>query len=561
MSSSKGLEEITDGAAAIMSPALATPAREAESSLQFRPHLLLLWFGIALLTAVGCLGLFRNIDLLWGSWTGDPLRSIGMLIPPASVLLTLRVWRQNGWEMRGSWWGLLVIGLSFSLSLLQGNARVVVAAFGGSEVSLFPISLPLYVYASGIVLLFAGTRVWSKAWFPLGLLLLSQPVPFFSARLIDLPLQSISAQVARSFATAIGFAPSTPQLRLMFSPDFGMFIAPGCDGIRGAVTMGYVALVLGYLKRVSFRRWAAYVAGAVLLGYLFNFMRLCILVVYYRIALGHPALEGFAKWADYIIGACLFLVATLLFLQIMRRKKDEPAAATIAPTAAKASPGMRNLWLRCAALAVVVLAALSMPTSAVRAARNSSATPTSLAAAMPKQIGGYDLTRTWYEQQSGITVVESGNYSAPGSDEITLGVWVAPLFHTHDAADCWLARGLKPDLLVARQFVTANGKLVPLNTGFYSDGVTDSIVVNAICTPTSCSQFQPLASKGKIEILLLKPRIDDVAGFGAHSVSIMVRIDRPHDKSPKAVTDERLTSEVQEFLAGLDLNSLSRTFQ
>jgi len=40
----------------------------------------------------------------------------------------------------------------------------------------------------------------------------------------------------------------------MFAPDFGMFIAPGCDGIRGAITLGYLALVLGYLKRVSLRR-------------------------------------------------------------------------------------------------------------------------------------------------------------------------------------------------------------------------------------------------------------------------------------------------------------------
>ena len=560
MSSSKGLEAITEEGAGILSPAPATPSRAADSCPRSRPRLPLLWSGIALLAAVGCLGLYRDLALLWICWTGDPLRSIGMLIPPASVVLTLRVWRQNGWQMLGTWWGLLVIGLSFFLSLLQGNA-LLLAVFGASAVSLFPVSLPIYVYASGVVLLFAGTRVWRKAWFPLGLLLLCQPVPGAVGGLIDLPLQSISAQVARSFATMIGFAPTTPQLRLMFSSDFGMFIAPGCDGIRGAVTMGYVALVLGYVKRVSLRRWAAYVIGAALLGYLFNFTRLCVLVIYYRIALGHPTLEGLAKQADYVIGACLFLVATLLFLWIVRRKEEEPAAEADAPAPAKASPGMRNLWLRCAAFAVVVLLALSSPSSVVRASPKSSATPSSLAAAMPRQIGLFNLNRTWYEQTAGGThVIEAGAYSAPGTDEITLGVWVAP-FSAHDATECWLARGLKPDFLVTRQFITAQGKAVPLQTGYYSDGITDSIVANAICTPSSCSVFQPLTSEGKTRFLILKPRLNEIPGSKGHSVSIMVRIDKIHSNAPRAVTDELLTSEAQKFLSGLDLNSLSRTFQ
>src|SRR5208282_1924785 len=118
---------------------------------------------------------------------------------------------------------------------------------------------------------------------------------------LDLPLQSLSAHIARSFANMIGFPPTNPELlRLMFTPDFGMFIAPGCDGMRGAVTVGYVALIVGYLKGVSIPRWLLYVTGAVLLGHLFNLIRLCTLVLYYRVAVGHPALEHVAKQADYV---------------------------------------------------------------------------------------------------------------------------------------------------------------------------------------------------------------------------------------------------------------------
>jgi exosortase J len=521
---------------------------------------LLLGCGIAVLTAFGCLGIYREIANLWSEWTSDPLRSIGMLIPAASVILILRVWRQYGWEMRGTWWGLAVIGLAFFLSLLRQYALFLAVA-GEAVVSLIPVSLPVYVYGSGIVLLFAGKRIWRCVWFPLGLLLLSQPVPGLTNGLIDIPLQNVSARVARSFATLIGFTPTTPELRLMFAPNFGMFIAPGCDGIRGAVTMGYVALIFGYLKRVSLFRWMTLTVGAVLLGYLFNFIRLCILVIYYRIVLGHPSMEGFAKQADYLIGSCLFLLVTVVFVRLARAMPRKPAPAEIALRSEPTSPQILNIAIKYAGFAVVILASLSLPSSALRASRQVVVEPTSFAARMPKQVGDFGLNRTWYEQQSGIPVVEGAAYSAPGSDEITLAIWVAPNLHVHDANQCWLARGLRPDILSTRPFVTAGGESIALSTGFYNDGVADSIVVNGFCTPTSCSQSQQLSSGKMLGFIFLKPHMDEFAGSVSHPVSIMVRIDRLHSGAPNAVTYGQLTDEAQKFISGLDPKNLSRAFQ
>jgi exosortase J len=518
----------------------------------------LLWCAMALLAAAGCLGIHREIAELWTFWTTNPLLSIGMLIPPTAIVLTLRVWRQHGWEMRGTWWGLPVIGLAFLLSVLR-EKMLLIGLVGSVSIALQPVSLPVCVYGCGVVLLFAGTRVCRKAWFPLGLLLLSQPVPILSSQLIDIPLQNISARVARGFATLIGFAPTTPQLRLMFSPDFGMFIAPGCDGIRGAVTMGYLALVLGYLKRVSAPLWAAYVGGAVLLGYLFNFIRLCVLVLYYRVALGHPALEGVAKQADYAIGSCLFLTAVLLFLWLAQRKgKDEPP---VGPTHLKTLRGSWNGWMKCAAFAMLLAAALSMFPSPLRSSPRTTITPASLAARMPQHVGEFTLTRTWYEQQSGMIVLEAGAYAAPGSDEIILGVSVAPNFNLHTANGCWLARGLAPDLLASRNYATGNGESVSLDTGFYSDGITDNVVVNAFCDPRSCSQFRRTTSSGRIGFLVLKPQMYELAGSQAHVVSIMVRIDKLHSSAQKQANYDLLSAEAQKFIAELDLLSLSRDFQ
>jgi hypothetical protein len=37
---------------------------------------------------------------------------------------------------------------------------------------------------------------------------------------------------------------------------------------------------------------------------------------------------------------------------------------------------------------------------------------------------------------------------------------------------------------------------MPFNTAYYDDGATDSIVISAIRTPSSCTRFQP-AEQGK----------------------------------------------------------------
>jgi len=548
-----------------------------------------LWCAIGVLAAAGCLGIERELALLWRCWTTDPLRSIGMLIPPASIILTLRVWRQNRWQLRGSWWGLSLIGAAFFVSILRQSAELFFTA-GSALVSLIPLTLPVYLYGSGIVLLFAGALVWRKAWFPLALLLLSQPVPVLTSSMIDIPLQNISARVARDFATLIHFAPTTPQLRLMFSPEFGMFIAPGCDGIRGAVTLGYLALILGYLKRVTLRRWAAYVIGGVLLGYLFNFIRLCVLIIYYRIALGHPVLEGVARQADYVIGSCLFLLAMLIFVRLASLKA-EPASTDHAPAGEKSelraensrsgkhAPSARNQFTRCAAFAVVLLAVLALPSSALRSRPISPASTLPSAASLarfPKQIGSFALNRTWYEQSGGQTLVESGAYSAPGSDEIILAVWVAPFVYYHDATSCWLARGLQPERVTSLPFVSAQGNSLNLSTGFYNDGVTDSIVVSVACTPGSCSQSQQVASKGHFSFFVLKPQVGEFADGAAHPVPIMIRIDRPqpdrpqsngpqpdqpHSGDPATDTQTALVAEAQKFLSGLDPMSLSQAFQ
>jgi exosortase J len=247
---------------------------------------------------------------------------------------------------------------------------------------------------------------------------------------------------------------------------------------------------------------------------------------------------------------------------MVHRKEEDAdakgAALVSEELAAGFTPHAQRLWLKCAAFALVVLVTLSLPASALREIGKKTATPVSFAERMPKRVGDFALTRTWYEQQGGIIVLQAGAYSAPGSDEIILGVWVAPVFYIHDTNSCRLTRGQRPDLLTSKSFVTALGNPVALNIGFYNDGITDSIVLNAYCTPASCIH---VASGSHFAFLFMQPQLSQLAEAEGHPVSLMIRIDKLHTNESKNVTYDLLTAEARNFIMGLDPNGLSRAFQ
>ena len=224
--------------------------------------------------------------------------------------------------------------------------------------TLLPLGLTIFAYGSGIVLLLGGVRVWRAALFPLALLLFVNPVPKVF-QLVDLPLQFFCARVAQSFALAIGVHPDVNQLRLMFAPGFGMFIAPGCDGIRGAVTMGYLALILGYLYRFSIRARFLSAIGAVALGYLFNLIRLCFLSLVLSGSFEHSIAAVAWKRSGLFDRRVLFLTAAALFSGVVRWKRQnggQPASSQWRETAscAESSPKNHQLYWKGAIASLLV---------------------------------------------------------------------------------------------------------------------------------------------------------------------------------------------------------------
>lgn len=273
------------------------------------------------LVLLGLGGLAQQCSELWLLWMGDPLRSFGLLLPIAAIIIGARQFKAGDWQESGSWWGFVAMSTAVILAAFNVNRNLSIAFLFGVHVMPFhviPVGGLLCLYFTGAVLLFGGRQALRRHRFPLALLLFVNPVPQMFTMIADLPLQAIGAQTARSFAQLLSVPVNGDTLKLMFSPQLGMFVAPGCDGLRGAVALGYLALIIGHLKSMKYSVWALFVACAVLLAYLFNLLRLCGVILYYWLALRIPLISGSGTEVDYAIGAALFFCAALFLFKMPR---------------------------------------------------------------------------------------------------------------------------------------------------------------------------------------------------------------------------------------------------
>ncbi len=503
---------------------------------------------------VGLLSISSVAQALVGIWRTDDLKSMGLVVPFVCAALILRAWRQIGWRAEGSWWGLVLLAGSAALVYLRDQTLLIITVNKDWLLQIPPLPLVAVAYAAGTVLLFGGKALLRAAWFPVLLMWAVIPVPQTFSRRIDLPLQHASATVARAFAHALGQPLTQDKLRLMFTPQFGMFIAPGCNGIRGAITLGLAAIVVGYIYRFRWFVFAPVIAGAVLLGYLFNFLRLCLLVVYYKLALPYPWMQHHAKVADYIIGGCLFVCALAVFFWAANKFRCEPESvppATDAPAVAT-GPYLARLAAVVALAAVFGAPAVHSYFAAPRASNT--------IAAMPQQIGGYTLVRTWNDTLiDGIVVYTWGEYANaadPAAAHVALGI--SPQMGVHDVEICHIARGEDPTWHGQMQTAIAGGT-VDLTLATYNDGRSQKLEASTVCDAGACRQYSETGSH--VTLVYAHPhRTLPLGADTTRPVPILLKVDGGDPTEAASSAEPKLAASLQQFLAGADLVRLTAPY-
>jgi exosortase J len=512
---------------------------------------------------VGLLSISSVAQALVGIWRTDDLKSMGLVVPFVCAALVLRAWRQIGWRAEGawwgSWWGFALLAGAAALVYLRDQTLLIVTVNKDWLLQIPPLPLVAVVYAAGIVLLFGGKPLLKAAWFPVLLMWAVIPVPQTFSRRIDLPLQHASATVARAFAHALGQPLTQDKLRLMFTPQFGMFIAPGCNGIRGAITLGLAAIVVGYIYRFRWFVFAPVVAGAVLLGYLFNFLRLCLLVVYYKLALPYPWMQHHAKIADYVIGGCLFVCALAVFFWVANKLRREPEDVLPAPALQHEAPSVAAGPYLLRVAAVVALAAI-FGTGAVHSYFAEPPATSTKIAAMPQQIGSYTLVRSWNDTLlDGIVVYTWGEYvnsADPAAAHVALGI--SPQLGVHDVEVCHIARGEDPTWHGQMQANTAGGT-VDLTMATYNDGSSQKLEASSVCDAGACRQFSETSSH--VTLVYAHPhRTMPLGAETTRPVPILLKVDGGDPTEPANSAEPKLAASLQQFLAQADLVKLTAPY-
>ena len=524
--------------------------------------------------AAGLLTIFSSVRALLGIWRTDDLKSMGLVVPFLAFALILRSWRGLDWETDGSWWGFGILAASALLVFLRDQMLLIVTINKNWLLQIPPLPLVALLYAAGLVLLFGGARLLRAAVFPVLLMLAVIPVPQTFSRRVDLPLQHASASVARGFAHALGQQLTEDRLRLMFTPEFGMFIAPGCNGIRGAVTLGLAALVVSYLYRFRWYLALPAIAGAVLLGYLFNFLRLCLLVVYYKIALPYPWLQQRAKTADYLIGGCLFVGALLLFFSVANRLRREPLPSqTPSNEQRSAVSAWQPTLIRAAAVLALsaIFGADALHTVHAEDAARAAVAP--LPSGLPDHIGGWTRTRTWTDtMMEGTVVYLWAEYMEPPAAitsatalptasttspaRVSLGI--SPVLGVHDAEVCHIARGEDPTWHGQLQLASASGEIA-LTAATYNNGRVQKLEASTVCDNGRCRQFSQTSQH--VTLVYGPPHRNLPGGTtAARPVPVLLKVDTTDTDSPIGAVEPRLAAALAAFLEHADLSAIAAPY-
>jgi exosortase J len=355
----------------------------------------------------------------------------------------------------------------------------------------------------------------------------------------------------------------------MFTPEFGMFIAPGCNGIRGAITLGLAAIVVAWLYRFRWFVFAPVVAGAVLLGYLFNFLRLCLLVIYYKIALPHPWLQNHARKADLVIGGCLFVLALVIFFAVAGRLRREPADVRPDLDQGTPVPVIRPAKPYLARVAAVLTLSAIFGVEALHALRAQAAYEASrpTPAGLPQRIGDYTLVRTWTDTTiEGTVVYIWGEYAAPApspttaaaapSPHISLGI--SPQLGVHDAEVCHIARGEDPTWH-GQMAATSPGGEIDLTSAAYNNGVTQRLEASTVCDAGACRQYSE--STQHVTLVYARPHRElPMSADSTRPVPVLLKVESLDVLSPASVIEPQLAEALKAFLAEANLVQITAPY-
>lgn len=178
---------------------------------------------------------YDNLAQLWVTWWGDENYGHGLFVPPIALYLA--------WEQRkrlgecygqGGWLGFMIVAAGMGLFLM------------GHLATLFVVQhLALWVVIVGFVIAALGLRGGKILAFPLGLLLMTIPLPQFLFQGLSGQLRSISSTLGVTCLQIVGVTAFQDGNVIDLGP-IQLQVVEACSGLRFLFPLMTLALLCAY---------------------------------------------------------------------------------------------------------------------------------------------------------------------------------------------------------------------------------------------------------------------------------------------------------------------------
>ena len=195
--------------------------------------------------------------------------SFGLLLPFVSGYIICLKWKRIiGISRRPSLWGFAVIAFGLLLFLV-----------GELATDLYIPCLSFIILLAGLLLLFGGREIVKEMIFPLLLLVLMIPLPFFVTQKLTLPLQLISSQIATGFLHALGI----PVVRQGNILDLGvrqLQVVSACSGLRYILSLFALVVIFCYFYQRQIWKVCLLLASIIPAAIIANALRIAGMAIF-----------------------------------------------------------------------------------------------------------------------------------------------------------------------------------------------------------------------------------------------------------------------------------------
>jgi exosortase len=240
-------------------------------------------------------------------WAHDAQYSHGYLVPAFALgLLWARRHILREGELKGAWWGILVLAVGIGLHIAGGYYSFTwLDAF-----SLLPT-------LAGMILMLGGWPAWRWAWPAVGFLIFMIPLPYRAEVSLAGPLQRV-ATISSTFLLQTFGLPAVAEGNVILLTEARIGIVEACSGLRMLVV--FFALSSAVALVIRRRPWEKLLimASAVPLALIVNIIRITVTGFLHEKVSSEAANAVFHDFAGWLM---MPAALGLLWLELMYLKQ------------------------------------------------------------------------------------------------------------------------------------------------------------------------------------------------------------------------------------------------